>query len=366
VILVEVPAEVSATPDVQIHFSDTTPIGGVSSGVLGVTLIGGQVILVNGWNWYTGSNPTQIGADQYDFQTVLSHELGHTLGLGHSTDTASVMYPELAPGSARRTLTTNDLAVIDQDNGGSPEPLMAAPAGAGSGKTASATVPAVALPVLTRTPAPNSAVSSLLATSTATSAGHPDTGKIMAPALVLSQTTGLALPTQTGNVDRGVSSLANSFPDDLPAVVITSTTGPTGGGQSSGDWLVTISPYPYGGYVTNTGQQPATDNEFASGDAGTGSNTFSDSDDATSGQPDGGTLTELQPIVDASNPVKVGTLAAMLGVASMWWISSPRWSRTIRRRSNVVLDKDGNAIDSNKTLINGDNESSDFKPGGNF
>jgi uncharacterized repeat protein (TIGR01451 family) len=127
--LVEVGADRADAASITITVAGTTPIGGAAAGVLGVTQSGGTITLVDGWNWYTGSDPTAVGAGKYDFQTVVTHELGHALGLGHSPDPASVMYPYLAAGQARRGLTSADLAAIDLDQETAPEPLLAAPAG---------------------------------------------------------------------------------------------------------------------------------------------------------------------------------------------------------------------------------------------
>src|SRR5205823_12814606 len=76
VMLVEATDGVTATPDIQVHMAATSVIGGVAEGVLGVTSLGGQITLINGWNWYTGSDTGTVGAGQYDFQTVVTHELG--------------------------------------------------------------------------------------------------------------------------------------------------------------------------------------------------------------------------------------------------------------------------------------------------
>jgi uncharacterized repeat protein (TIGR01451 family) len=127
VVLAPYDPTIAVAPDIDIHLASSSSIGGVGQGVLGVTQLGGQITIITDWNWYTGSDPSAVGASQYDFQTVVTHELGHALGLGHSADAASVMYFDLATGTARRNLTKNDLKTIDADANASPEPLRAAP-----------------------------------------------------------------------------------------------------------------------------------------------------------------------------------------------------------------------------------------------
>jgi hypothetical protein len=83
--------------------------------------------LIQGWDWYAGSDPRQIGAGQYDFQTTLTHELGHALGLGESDDPTSAMYGTLAPATAIRTLTTADLNIPYDEAGPDPQRVAFAP-----------------------------------------------------------------------------------------------------------------------------------------------------------------------------------------------------------------------------------------------
>jgi hypothetical protein len=102
--------------DVHIHFASSTPYGGAGDGVLGFTTAENDVYFVTtGWNFNTGADPSQIGAGQYDFLTLATHELAHTVGLGESSDPGSVMYEYLSAGRIRRTFTDSNLALINTD-----------------------------------------------------------------------------------------------------------------------------------------------------------------------------------------------------------------------------------------------------------
>jgi hypothetical protein len=107
----------SAAADVTIQLATSTALGGQADGVLGCEDASG-ITLVQSWNWYAGEDGTQIGSGQYDFETVVTHELGHALGLGHRTDSASVMYATLNANMVNRALTPADLNVPDSDTTG--------------------------------------------------------------------------------------------------------------------------------------------------------------------------------------------------------------------------------------------------------
>jgi hypothetical protein len=112
--------------NVTLNMNTTSSLGGTAQGVLGCTTDADQVTMIQGWSWYAGADPTQVGAGQYDFETAVMHELGHVLGLGHSSNSSSVMYASLATGTANRALVSADLNVPDTDSG--PCALHAAPA----------------------------------------------------------------------------------------------------------------------------------------------------------------------------------------------------------------------------------------------
>jgi hypothetical protein len=98
----------------------TSAAGSYSDGVLG-SFTEGEITMVQGWNWYDGSDPTQIATDQYDFQTVVTHELGHALGLSGNSDPNSPMNELLAPGVTFRNPSVSDLELRAAPDGADPE-----------------------------------------------------------------------------------------------------------------------------------------------------------------------------------------------------------------------------------------------------
>jgi hypothetical protein len=112
---------------VVIDNGTTSAAGSAANGVLGSYNSSGEITILQGWNWYGGADAGQIGSGQYDFQTVMTHELGHAVGLGGSPDSTSPMYEVLAAGVVRRTPTAPDLNIPEAPTGADPERAEALP-----------------------------------------------------------------------------------------------------------------------------------------------------------------------------------------------------------------------------------------------
>ncbi|XP_068643977.1 metalloendoproteinase 5-MMP-like [Aristolochia californica] len=52
---------------------------------------------------------TNPSMDEIDLESVTVHEMGHLLGLAHSSDENAVMYPTIAPGVVKRELQQDDI-----------------------------------------------------------------------------------------------------------------------------------------------------------------------------------------------------------------------------------------------------------------
>ena len=209
--LVQVSGADAGSAQVHISFASTSAIGGVNQGIMVTYTSDGQITLINGWNWYFGSDAKGIAQDQYDFQTVLNHELGHVLGLGENSDPSSVMSLYLSPGQVRRDLTANDLDAIQQELQSSPAPLPASSAAAASGD---------ALAVATASPSPVMTAASGLEPAAADPQGfsvpansiRPDTVPPVVPGL---ETLGDSQELEAGPLLLPASPAAAAFGDAL-------------------------------------------------------------------------------------------------------------------------------------------------------
>jgi hypothetical protein len=98
----------SLFPDIDIVFGD------LGEGTLGRAsapnwLTGTTTITVSTlYPMYYGLDPAGIPASSSDFRSLLLHEIGHALNLGHSGIPGSIMYSGLPSGTTRRELQLDD------------------------------------------------------------------------------------------------------------------------------------------------------------------------------------------------------------------------------------------------------------------
>jgi hypothetical protein len=102
--------------NLKLDSNTSSACGGMADGVLGCfNMTTAEITLIQGWNWYAGADPTAIGPGQYSFETTVTHELGHALGLGGSADPNSPMFETLPTGMVKGGLTPADLALPPLD-----------------------------------------------------------------------------------------------------------------------------------------------------------------------------------------------------------------------------------------------------------
>jgi hypothetical protein len=102
--------------NLTLDSNTSSACGGMADGVLGCfNMTTSEITLVQGWNWYAGSDPSAIGPGQYSFETTVTHELGHALGLGGSPDPNSPMFETLPAGVVKGGLTVADLSLPPLD-----------------------------------------------------------------------------------------------------------------------------------------------------------------------------------------------------------------------------------------------------------
>ena len=73
------------------------PLGGSNAG---------DIYFDDAETWNTEAVPP---SNEYDLQTLATHEIGHALGLNHSTEKGAIMWASLNPGTPKRTLHQDDI-----------------------------------------------------------------------------------------------------------------------------------------------------------------------------------------------------------------------------------------------------------------
>jgi hypothetical protein len=125
-----------------------------------------DMLLNAGTSWSTGGSPAP---GKFDLQSVMLHEFGHALGLGHSSVQGAVMWPALFAGVLARTLQNDDLDGLRELYPSAEDPTETPTATGTSTSTSTATSTQTATGTATSTStASQTATSTRTATATAT------------------------------------------------------------------------------------------------------------------------------------------------------------------------------------------------------
>lgn len=91
-------------------YSWTSGVSGAGKYVINVNGLNeityGYIAMNRNLNWEDSAVNTSSSG--YDWRSATGHEFGHTIGMGHSTDTSSSMYTPLSNDEVRRGTTSHD------------------------------------------------------------------------------------------------------------------------------------------------------------------------------------------------------------------------------------------------------------------
>jgi len=100
-----------------VYFDDNGWNGDGIDGTLATTavqfnpsgeILGADIALNSALNDFTAGD----ASIQTDLVSIVTHEVGHFLGIAHTEDPTAVMYPFYAQGSVRRALSADDIAAV--------------------------------------------------------------------------------------------------------------------------------------------------------------------------------------------------------------------------------------------------------------